>query len=364
MRVWTHTSLLFARSTRNPPRCAAKRASPPGPKRPERPSASPHPPSYAGLVPALFDKRLLFVTGKGGVGKSTAAIVLGLVAARRGLRTVVAELASQERAQRAFERNGSQFREVGLDQNLFTISIDPQHAMEEYLQVKVGALGHALSSSRLFSAFAMATPGMRDLLSIGKVWELAQLERRTRGGSPYDLVIVDAPATGHGLALLRTPATFASIARVGPIAHQAGTIAATIADRQSTGVVAVATAEEMPVNETIGLSQSLLEDGLDLDAVIVNGLYPPRFRDQEMGELTVALGRTRSQLSRSALRAAVSEHARVQTQDAQRERLRTAVNGKLINMPYVFAEQLGREQFDHLAEALAGQLKKPTGARS
>jgi anion-transporting ArsA/GET3 family ATPase len=313
-------------------------------------------------VPALFGKRLLFVTGKGGVGKSTAAIALGLVAARQGLRTVVAELASQERAQRAFDQNGGQFHEVRLAEHLFTISIDPQHAMEEYLQVKVGTLGHALSSSKLFSAFAMATPGMRDLLSIGKVWELAQFERRTRGGSPYDLVIVDAPASGHGLALLRTPATFASIARVGPIAHQAGSIAETIADREVTGVVAVATAEEMPVNETIALRRSLREDGLDLDAVIVNGLYPPRFGDHEMEELAAALRRARSPRSRSALRAALSEHARVRTQQAQRDRLQDEINGEVMELPYVFAEQLGREQLDTLADALATQLEPAAGA--
>jgi anion-transporting ArsA/GET3 family ATPase len=323
-------------------------------------AASAKSPSYAGRVPDVFGKRLLFVTGKGGVGKSTAAIALGLVAARRGLRTVVAELASQERAQRLFDRNGERFREVRLAENLFTISIDPQHAMEEYLQVKVGALGQALSSSRLFSA--IATPGMRELLSIGKVWELAQLERRTRGGAPYDLVIVDAPATGHGLALLRTPATFASIARVGPIAHQARTIAETIADRDLTGVVAVATAEEMPVNETIALSQSLRQDGFDLDAVIVNGLYPPRFEDEEMTELTAALGRTRSRRSRSALRAALSEQARVRTQQAQRDRLQAEVNGRLVTLPYVFAETLGPEQMDLLAEALTDQLDGARGA--
>jgi anion-transporting ArsA/GET3 family ATPase len=307
-------------------------------------------------VSRLFEKRLLFVTGKGGVGKSTAAIALGLVAARRGLRTVVAELASQERAQRLFERNGELFRELRLADNLFTISVDPQHAMEEYLEVKVGALGQALSSSRLFSAFAMATPGMRDLLSIGKVWELAQLERRTKGGAPYDLVIVDAPATGHGMALLRTPATFASIARVGPIAHQAKTIAETIANRSVTGVVAVATAEEMPVNETIGLRQALKEDGLELDLVIVNGLYPVRFGPDDLDELTAALERTRSRRSRSALRAALSEQARVRIQQEQRARLQAEVNGRLADLPYVFAEQVGPEQLEQLADVLAAQL--------
>jgi anion-transporting ArsA/GET3 family ATPase len=130
-------------------------------------------------------------------------------------------------------------------------------------------------------------------------------------------VIVDAPASGHGLALLRTPRTFASIARVGPIAYQARTIAETIADRRVTGVVAVATAEEMPVNETIGLSRDLLQDGMDLDLVIVNALYPSRFDEEEVDELLSALQRTRSPRSRSALRAALSEHARVRTQHTQ-----------------------------------------------
>src|SRR5207248_3895292 len=120
------------------------------------------------------------------------------------------------------------------------------------------------------------TPGMRELLSIGKVWELAQLNRRTRGAAPYDLVIVDAPATGHGVGLLRTPRTFAEIARVGPIAHQGRTIAETIADSEFTGVIAVATPEEMPVNETMTLADELARDELPLDLVIVNALYPAR----------------------------------------------------------------------------------------
>ena len=110
--------------------------------------------------------------------------------------------------------------------------------MDEYLRIKTGRLGQALGSSRLFQAFAMATPGMRELLSIGKVWELAQLERQTRAAA-YDLVVVDAPATGHGIGILRTPRTFADIARVGPIARQGRTIATTIADPGFTAVVAV-----------------------------------------------------------------------------------------------------------------------------
>jgi anion-transporting ArsA/GET3 family ATPase len=308
-------------------------------------------------VAALLDKRLLFVTGKGGVGKSTVAIALGLLAARRGLRTIVAELSSQERVQGLFIDDGrEQFRELELAAGLFTISIDPQQAMEEYLRVKAGAIGQALGSSRLFQAFAMATPGMRELLSIGKVWELAQLHRRTRGGAPYDLVIVDAPATGHGMGLLRTPRTFAEIARVGPIAHQGQTIADTIADSEFTGVIAVATPEEMPVNETMTLVDELARDALPLDLVIVNALYPARFEPDEIAELNAALGRTRSALARSALRAALSEHARAATQREQRDRLRDRVDGRLVELPYLFAEEVGLAQIEVLAGALETAL--------
>ncbi len=307
----------------------------------------------------LLEKRLLFVTGKGGVGKSTVATALGLLAARHGLRTIVAELASQERVQGLFSRDeGEQFRELELAPGLFTISIDPQQAMEEYLRVKAGPIGQALGSSRLFQAFAMATPGMRELLSIGKVWELAQLSRRTRGAAPYDLVIVDAPATGHGVGLLRTPRTFAEIARVGPIAHQGQTIADTIADREFTGVIAVATPEEMPVNETISLADELARDELPLDLVVVNALYPARFEEHEIEELTGAMTRTRSALARLALRAALSEHTRAATQREQRDRLAEHVDGRLVDLPLVFADHLGR----HELETLSGALEEAMGA--
>jgi anion-transporting ArsA/GET3 family ATPase len=307
-------------------------------------------------VQGLLEKRLVFVTGKGGVGKSTVATALGMVAARRGRRTIVAELASQQRVQETFAQEGERFAEVQLDGDLYAISIDAQNAMEEYLRVKAGMVGQLLSSSRLFAIFAMATPGMRELLSIGKVWELAQFERRTEGAAAYDFVVVDAPATGHGVGILRTPRTFADIARVGPIARQGRIIAQTIADPSFTGMVAVATPEEMAVNETLALREALGSEALGLDAVILNALYPARFADSELERLDDALAGATSPLARSALRAALSEHDRAARQREQQLRLNAGLDCVPLELPHLFCDHLGPAELAALADALERQL--------
>jgi anion-transporting ArsA/GET3 family ATPase len=304
------------------------------------------------VLDSLLQHRLVFVTGKGGVGKSTVATALGLLAARRGLRTMVAELAGQERLQRTFSRAGPRFAEVELAPNLHTISVDPERAMQEYLRVKVGPLGRMLNGSRVFNALAMATPGMLELLSIGKVWELAQLERRTPGASPYDFVIVDAPATGHGVGILRTPATFAEIAKVGPIARQGSKIAATIADREFTAVLAVSTPEEMAVAETVELSAALEQQGLALHVVILNALYPARFGPEEIAVLSRALPQAPSAESRSALAAALSERARAADQRLLKERLCDQLAAPIVTLPYLFCERIGPHELERLADEL------------
>ena len=308
----------------------------------------------------LLDRRLVFVTGKGGVGKSTVATAIGLLGARRGLRTIVVELASQDRLQRAFsDGHGdgtSHFKEVELEPGLFTISIDPQHSMEEYLRLKAGPMGGLLSSSKMFGAFAMATPGMRELLSIGKVWELAQLHRKTRGAAPYDLVVVDAPATGHGIGILKTPRTFAEIARVGPIAAQGRQIHETLVDRDFTALVAVATPEEMPVNETLSLNDALGKEQMALNTVVLNALYPARFDQEQTDALRAALPDATAPLERMALRAALSEQRRATGQREQRGRLQKVFGKRLAELPFVFADDLGLEQMRGLADALEPAL--------
>jgi anion-transporting ArsA/GET3 family ATPase len=280
------------------------------------------------------------VTGKGGVGKTTVAAALGLVAARRGLRTIVAEVQRRDDVSRALKstagsasgaREGGGIQEDELASGLHHVSIDPELAMELYLTDQLpSALADVIASSRTFSYLAAATPGMRELLTVGKVWELAQEDRRTPGAKPYDLVVLDAPATGHGVAVLSAPRTFAQVARVGRIARQGRTIDAMVSDPARTGVVAVALPEEMPVNETLALQDALRDEvGLEVGLVIANGMLPRRFSAADARALDTAA-------DSAEVRAARHAHARAAAQRAQLERLRRGVRARVATLPFVF----------------------------
>jgi anion-transporting ArsA/GET3 family ATPase len=307
----------------------------------------------------LLDKRLVFVMGKGGVGRSTIAAALGLAGARRGRRTIVVEVAGQHRLAGVFgSDHGAVLVEREIGENLFAITVDPEHATTEYLslQVRPRAMGELVASTRMFQYFAAAAPGLSELVTIGKIWELAQLERRSRGASRYDLVIVDAPATGHGVAMIRTPKQFADIARVGPIAHQGRIIHRFVSDRRRTGVVAVAVPQEMPVNETLLLRDELADAGLGIDRVIANGCYPRRFSARDVEALREANADGHGALARSAMRAALSEQVRASEQRPQLRRLRNAFGEAPARLPFVFAPELDRAALEALSRELESAL--------
>jgi anion-transporting ArsA/GET3 family ATPase len=294
----------------------------------------------------LLAKPLVVVTGKGGVGKSTVAAALGLAAARRGLRTIIAEVARRDDVSRVL--GGTGVHEDELAPGLHHISIDPEEALQEYLvdQLPSRALADVLLGSRGFNYLAAATPGLRELLTVGKVWELAQEDRRTPGAAPYDLVVLDAPATGHGVAILGAPRTFADAALMGRIARQGRIIDAMLSDPAQTGVVAVARAEEMPVNETLALEAALPDAvGVNVDLIVCNGVLPDRFDAADVRALEAAP-------PSAPVRAALLANARARGQQAQLARLRRRSRAAVVTLPFVSAAMLDAAAVEPLVRAL------------
>ena len=324
----------------------------------------------------MLDRKLLVVTGKGGVGKTTVAAALGLLAAERGARAIVVEVGDQARLPELFGITGGETGvEIELEEHLWSISIDPDRALLEWLQKLGGRVsGRVLASSSTFQYFAAAAPGAKELVSMVKIWELTQGERWRRHSAPYDLVVIDGPATGHALGMLRSPSTFGAIARVGPIAGQSEQVRELLADPGRSGFLAVAQGTEMAVTETLELKDELQRHlGRALEAVVVNGILPQRFTAAELRRIAklngagvptggVAAGGARRRghgqaeaVLRSAAQAARAVHDRARFQHNQVARLRRR-RFEVLGVPFVFAAQLDLAAVRRIAEHLGRKL--------
>jgi anion-transporting ATPase len=304
---------------------------------------------------SLLQRELLFVTGKGGVGKTTLAAALGLLAAGRGLRTIVVELGDQGRLPALF---GVTVRDPGaetlLGERLWSISIDPDRALLEWLQQLGGRVsGRILASSGTFQYFAAAAPGAKELVSMVKIWELTQGERWQKRAGGYELVVIDAPSTGHALGLLQSPQTFGAIARVGPIAGQSQRVRELLEDPTRSGYVAVALPTDMAVTETLELQDGLHGGvGRALDAVLLNGVLPSRFTAVELEQIARLNG---SEIGRSAGRAARAVHDRARFQHNQLARLRRR-QFEVLGVPFLFGAELDLAAVRRIAEHLQRRL--------
>ncbi|HUB73734.1 MAG TPA: ArsA-related P-loop ATPase [Solirubrobacteraceae bacterium] len=313
---------------------------------------------------SLLDRRLLVITGKGGVGKSTVAAALGLLASQSGRSTLVVELGQEQRLPAIFGREAAApGSPCPLGDGLASLTLDPDRALLEWLQALGGRVsGRLLASSGTFQYFAAAAPGAKELVTMVQLWRLAGGGARRRGSERrYDLVVLDAPATGHALGLLGSPRTFGSIAGVGPIAAHARRVLELLQSPERSGYLAVALATEMAVTEALKLDEGLRR-ALDrpLDAVVVNGLMPRRFSASELRAVSALEGVGASDAERaavcSAIRAAAAAHARARFQHAQLARLRRR-SFAVAALPFVWQPALGRATLEALAARLGRGLR-------
>jgi anion-transporting ArsA/GET3 family ATPase len=221
----------------------------------------------------LLERRLVFVTGKGGVGKTTIAAALAMLAAQRGKRTLVCEVDAKGNLADFFETGPTTFDEREISPGLWAMSMDTEESLREYLglQLKMPLLARIGPLARTFDFVANAAPGVKEILTVGKLcWEVR--------ADNYDLVVVDAAATGHIIGQLAAPQAINELVQVGRVRDQTGWMLDILRDPAQTGVAVVSAPEEMPVSETIELSRSLEERTVaDLAAVVVNRVLPELF---------------------------------------------------------------------------------------
>jgi hypothetical protein len=310
----------------------------------------------ATAMDSMLGRQLLVVTGKGGVGKTTIATALGLLAARAGQRTIVVEVGQESQLPRLFGVPPSVAgTATPLQPGLSSLSIDPDRALLEWLQVLGGRVsGRVLASSGTFQYFAAAAPGAKELVTMVKVMQLTRAAGR-RGARGYDLVVLDAPATGHALGMLSSPRTFGAIARVGPIAGHTRQLQELLQSQSRSGYLAVALGTEMAVTEALELEDGLhARLGRRLDAVVVNALLPRRFTPAEVGRIT-ALADGAGDVTDAAVRAAVAVHDRARFQHNQLARLRRR-SFDVVGLPFVWNAQIDLEAVSAISRRLERKL--------
>lgn len=305
----------------------------------------------------IFQRELLIISGKGGVGKTTVATTLGLLAAERGKKTLIAEINAAEKISEIFEVKPIGYKETKLANNLFAINIDPHSAFHEYVleQIHSTTLYHLVFENNLVKNFLDATPGLNTLLEIGKIWALAERDKDESGKNPkYDLVIVDAPATGHGLALLQVPQIVSSAVRVGPIRNKAEGIVDLLKNPKKTLLLITTLAEEMPINEAIEmLHQAENKLSVPTGPLFVNALFPSILSDSEWSDLEKKLMKKKEKKSQTFQKILHYYQQKVELQKFYLNKLKTEIEDhEIFKLPYLFYSDFNREVIEELGKVI------------
>lgn len=300
-------------------------------------------------MPALSDRRVVLVTGKGGVGKTTVSVALALAAAKLGKRVLLCETQGATRVPALFGRPGKGYEPVQVAPNLWTLSITPADAIQEYvlLQLHFVRLYRMVFKNRVMGPFVDAVPGLHDLVQLGKVWFA---EREEEGGRPrWDLIVVDAPATGHGLTMLGAPRAMMDLTRRGPFYENARQIAELVEDARRTALVLVTLAEEMPLRET-----EMLHERLGAQRALVAGLVLNEVHPVPMPE-PASWPRDRELLLRGGaagvVRVVDTELRALANQADARVRMR-ALGAPVAELPFLFRRDLARPDLEGFADLL------------
>ena len=295
---------------------------------------------------ALDERRFLFVTGKGGVGKTTVCAAMALALARRGKRVLVAMTGIQERLSSLLGA-----APIGHDiqlvaDNIWATKIQPERAMEEYgqLVLKVKAVARAVFDNKYTNGFFRAVPGLFDWALLGKAW-YHTTEKLDDGSWRYDVVLFDGPSTGHGLDMLRVPKVLVELAPPGILRRDAEAAWTLFKDPVRSGLVVATLPEAMPVTEACELIETVTTElSLPVHRVVLNGMLPELFSasertsllaDEDLERIARQQGKGAPDAATVWLANATRRAAREQLQQRERERLHRLFAGRVLQLPYL-----------------------------
>jgi anion-transporting ArsA/GET3 family ATPase len=315
--------------------------------------------------------RILIVSGKGGVGKTTVAAALALVAARAGRKVCVAEVDRKGSLAKLLGGGAVGYDPEELSPGVWGMGIVPEDALAEYLDVQY----HMKRISRLFTNthfvdyITTAAPGLKDILVLGKIWYLEQGPSSGGTRHNFDTIIVDAPAAGHMLTFLAAPMGLANMVSVGPVRRQSDWLVEMLQDPKRSRVHLVTLAEEMPVSETIETFNALqTRIGIDAGTVFANAIYSELLTPEEEKELDALTTQKRVDelaieaktvgltLDDEDLEALVGYArflgARRAIQSFHLKKLRQSVEDPVVELPFLFSAGLALPDVETLADSL------------
>ncbi|HEU4481090.1 MAG TPA: ArsA-related P-loop ATPase [Actinomycetota bacterium] len=325
-------------------------------------------------IDELLRPKILVVSGKGGVGKTTVSAALALVAARHGRKVCIAEVDRKGTLPKLFGRNDLTYDPHELSPGVWGMNIIPDQALAEYLDVQyhMKRIARVFSSTHFVDFITATAPGLKDILVLGKIWYLEQGRTTEKG---FDNIILDAPAAGHMLSFLSAPSGLSEAVKIGPVQRQADWLVQMLCDGDRTRVHLVSLPEEMPVSETLETAEAL-RDRLTIatGTVFANAVYPEFLTSTEQEELEeIMADGSAEELQEEAAKVGLRLEeedldalvgyarflgARRAIQAKHLRALRRGVDQPVAELPFLFSAGLALPGIETIADAIEEQVAK------